>query len=237
MTAELSDRKRSNPPPNNSSTDNQSYFEREAYIARTPSDPRHLNPVFPKGARVICVGCGGGWEGEAAGTSRFVGVDIDEGARDFRLARNLKDEFYLASGEQLPFGDGEFTFYMARVSLMYMDIRKCFSEASRVLENDGHIWFTCHDFNHEWTHLRRSLGGFRLRDVIYRTYVILNGFLYHFFGVLIRYPLNRLRIESFQTKAGVRRGLLRAGFADVQFPRTKHGQFLVMARKRAPSAK
>jgi hypothetical protein len=48
MTEELSDRK-------NSSMDNQAYFEREAYIARTPTDPRHLNPIFPDGARVICV--------------------------------------------------------------------------------------------------------------------------------------------------------------------------------------
>ena len=168
MTEELSHRKRSNLRANNSSTDNQGYFEREAYIARTPTDPRHLNPIFPEGARVICVGCGGGWEGEAAGTRRFVGVDVDEGARDFRLTRNPNDEFCLASGEQLPFGDGEFTFYMARVCIMYMDMRKCFSEAYRVLANDGQMWFTCHDFNHVWTHLRRSLGAFRLKDVIYR---------------------------------------------------------------------
>ena len=237
MTEELSDRKRSNLRANNSSTDNQAYFEREAYIARTPTDPRHLNPVFPQGARVICVGCGGGWEGEAAGTSRFVGVDIDEGARDFRLARNPNDEFCLASGEQLPFGDGEFTFYMARVCIMYMDMRKCFSEAYRVLANDGLMWFTCHDFNHVWTHLRRSLGAFRLKDAIYRTYIILNGLLYHFFGTLIHFPLHRLRIESFQTREGIRRGLLVAGFSEIQFLKTEHGQFLVTARKQAPSAK
>ena len=236
MPAELSGRMPLNLGEDISSAGGYSYFEQEAYIARTPSDPRHLNPVFPEGARVISVGCGGGWEGETVGTSRFVGVDIDEKARDFRIARNPIAEFRLANGEQLPFADGEFTFYMARVSIMYMDIRKCFSEAYRVLANDGHIWFTCHDFNHVWAHLRWSLSALRLKDVIYRTYVILNGLLYHSLGVLIHFPLRRSRIESFQTREGIRRGLLLAGFSDVQFPETQHGQFLVTARKQARSA-
>ena len=217
----------------NISTTAREYFEGEAYISRTPSDPRHLSPVFPEGAKVICVGCGGGWEGEAIGTSRFVGVDIDAEARDFRLERNPDDEFRLASGEKLPFGDKEFTFYMARVCIMYMDIRKVFTEAHRVLDCDGQIWLTCHDFAHEWAHLRQSLTKFQLKATIFRTYVILNGLLYHFFGSLVRFPLNRKRIESFQTKTGMRRGLLLAGFSDIQFPSTQHGHFLVTARKRA----
>ena len=208
------------------------YFEREASIARTPSDPRHLNPVIPDGARVVCVGCGGGWDGEAVGASRFVGVDIDEDARAFRLERNPNDDFRLASGENLPFEDGEFTFYLARVCVMYMDMRRFFAEASRVLATDGQLWFTCHDFEHEWTHMRRSVRAFRWKDVVYRSYIILNGILYHWFGVLVHFPFKRSRIESFQTRKGMRRGLLLAGFTDVQFPKTEHGQFLVTARKR-----
>ena len=211
------------------------YFEGEAYVARTPGDPRHLNPVFPEGAKVICVGCGGGWEGEAIGTSRFVGVDVDEEARAFRLERNPNDEFYLASGEKLPFKNEEFTFYMARVCIMYMDMQKVFHEAYRVLATDGYIWFTCHNFEHEWTHLRRSLRSLQLKDVVYRSYVILNGSLYHFFGTLIRFPLKRSRIESFQSKTGMLRGLRLAGFSDVQVQEKGHGLFLVTARKRAES--
>jgi ubiquinone/menaquinone biosynthesis C-methylase UbiE len=216
----------------NISESKRRYLEGEAAIARDPGDSGHLNPVFPHGAKVICVGCGGGWEGEAIGTSRFVAVDIDEEARDFRLERNPDDEFLLAGGEKLPVGDEEFTFYMARGCCMYMDLKKFFSEAYRVLSDNGDMWFTCHDFDHECTHLRQSIGSFRIKDTVYRSYVILNGFLYHFFGALFRFPLNRSRIESFQTKAGVRRGLLRAGFSDIQFPKTKPGVFLVTARKR-----
>lgn len=231
MGAERFSSKSSNAKSHISATARE-YFEREAYVARTPDDPRHLNPVFPEGAKVICVGCGGGWEGEANGTSRFVGVDVDEEAQAFRLERNPNDEFYLASGEKLPFKNDEFTFYMARVCIMYMDMQKVFHEAYRVLAADGYIWFTCHNFDHEWTHLRRSLRSLQFKDVLYRTYVILNGSLYHYFGTLIRFPLKRSRIESFQTKAGMFRGLRRAGFSDVQVQEKGHGLFLVTARKR-----
>lgn len=230
MVAEQPDRSTSSAKAN-ISTKARKYFEGEAYVARTPSDPRHVNPVFPEGATVICVGCGGGWEGEDVGTSRFVGVDVDPEARDFRLERNPNAEFRLASGEKLPFDDEEFTFYMARVCVMYMDVRMVFSEAYRVLATDGYIWFTCHDFNHEWSHLRRSLSRLLFKDVVYRTYVIVNGLLYHFFGALLHFPFKWSRIEFFQTRAGIRRGLLHAGFSDIQFPKTEHGQFLVTARK------
>jgi hypothetical protein len=71
-----------------------------------------------------------------------------------------------------------------------------------------------------------------LKDVIYRTYVILNGLLYHLFGTLVHFPLKRWRVESFQTESGMRRGLLRAGFSEIHFPKSKPGLFLVTARKR-----
>ena len=210
-------------------------YDNEARTARNPDAPGHLNPAFPSGAKVVNVGCGGGWEGEAAGTSRFAGVDINAEAGAYRRARNDAAEFYLARGEQLPFRDGEFTFYMARVSLMYMDLRRSLPEANRVLANGGHLWITCHDFAHVWAHLRRSLRAGHVKDVIYRSYVIANGLLYHCTGQLLRFPADRSRIESFQTRAGIRRGLHRAGFRDVQFPQTRHGHFLVTARKRLPA--
>jgi ubiquinone/menaquinone biosynthesis C-methylase UbiE len=210
-------------------------YEAEARTARNASAPGHLNPLFPPGAKVISVGCGGGWEGEAAGTSRFVGVDINAQAREYRRARGYNIEFSLGNGERLPFRDAEFTFYMARVSLMYMDLRKAFAEAYRVLADGGQIWFTCHDLSDPWDHLRESVLALRFKDVVYRSYVILNGILYHLSGRLCRFPLNLRRIESFQTRAGIRRGLLRAGFRDVEFPETRHGHFLVTARKPAMS--
>ncbi|MEO7360004.1 MAG: class I SAM-dependent methyltransferase, partial [Gemmatimonadaceae bacterium] len=191
----------------------------------------HINPDFPPGARVVSIGCGGGWEGEAGKAARFVGLDIDEDARDFRLERNPNDEIRIGSGENLPFADAEFTFYMARVSIMYMNVNTVLREAHRVLAPGGQLWLTGHDFGHVSSHLAQSIKHLRVRDAVFRSYVILNGLVYHTLGATFRFPLKRNRLESFQTKGGLRRGLERAGFVDVQFPVTARGLLLVTARK------
>jgi hypothetical protein len=65
-----------------------------------------------------------------------------------------------------------------------------------------------------------------VKDVIFRSYVIFNGLLFHYSGAMMRFPFNRRRVESFQTKGGLRRALARQGFTDIEFfvdaPRT-HG--------------
>ncbi|MGV3710454.1 MAG: class I SAM-dependent methyltransferase [Gemmatimonas sp.] len=207
------------------------YFENEARLASDPSDRRHINPDFPEGASVVSIGCGGGWAGEAGRAARFVGVDIDEDAREFRLERNPNDEIHIGSGENLPFADGEFTFYMARVSIMYMDLNKAIGEAYRVLAKGGQVWITGHDLDHVTSHLGESVRAGRIKDIIFRSYVLLNGLAFHTIGQTFRFPLKRSRIESFQTKGGLRRGLQRAGFVDIDFPVTEQGLLLVTARK------
>jgi ubiquinone/menaquinone biosynthesis C-methylase UbiE len=207
------------------------YFESEARLARDPRDRRRMNPDFPPGATVVSIGCGGGWAGEAGRAARYVGVDIDEDAREFRLERNPNDEIHIGSGENLPFADAEFTFYMARVSIMYMDINRALAEASRVLASGGQVWITWHDAAHVFQHLGRSIRAGRLKDIVYRGYVLLNGLAFHTLGHTFRFPLKRSRIESFQTQEGLRRALHRAGFADIEFPATQRGVQLVTARK------
>lgn len=207
------------------------YYEQEERLANRPGDSGHLNPSFPPGAHVVSVGCGGGWAGEAGNAARFVGVDIDEDAREFRLERNPADEIQIASGEELPFSDEEFTFYMARVSIMYMDINKALAEAHRVLASGGLIWVTGHDFKHVAQHWWQSARHLRAKDLVFRSYVLVNGMACHLFGRTFRYPLKKSRTESFQTKRSLRRGLVNAGFKDVQFPPVAKGLLLVTAKK------
>jgi ubiquinone/menaquinone biosynthesis C-methylase UbiE len=177
------------------------------------------------------VGCGGGWDGESLGTSRFAGVDVNPEAIAYRRERDLDNECYVARGEELPFADESFTFCTARVSVMYMHMPAFFREAHRVLTSDGVLWFTCHDFAHTASHALRSVRHGAFKDVLFRGYVTLNGLLFHLTGRHMHSSsLTRLN-ESFQTKSGLRRALVRAGFVDVRFPRTMHGQFLVIARK------
>lgn len=205
------------------------YFEEEARVAGSPNNDSNLNPVFPKGAAVVSIGCGGGWVGEKGDAARFVGVDIDPDAREFRLERDPEDGMQVASGEALPFADGEFRFYMARVSLMYMNVDRALAEAHRVLAPGGQLWITAHDFNSVWSHFKRSVKAFRIKDIVYRSYVIANGVGYHLFGKVFPFPLKRSRMESFQTRGGLRRGLERAGFVNVEFPPSKNGMLLVTA--------
>ncbi|MEP6835977.1 MAG: methyltransferase domain-containing protein [Gemmatimonas sp.] len=207
------------------------YFEEEARLAALPGHPRHINPEFPRGARVVSIGCGGGWSGEAGQAARFVGVDIDEDAREFRLERNPSDEIHIGSGDDLPFKDGEFTFYMARVSIMYMDVNRAMAEAFRVLAPGGQVWITGHDFDHVWSHWTESVRRVQLKDIVFRSYVLLNGWAFHLLGSTFRFPLKRSRLESFQTQGGLRRGLERAGFVDIQFPVAEQQILLVTAKK------
>lgn len=212
------------------------YYEGEAHAARTPGHPAHLNPPIPEGARVLCMGCGGGWEGEAQGARRFVGVDIDEEAGLYRRLRGAKTEFRLARGESLPFQDGEFDYYVARVSLMYTNIPRALAEARRVLVRGSGLWITCHSFAHEWRHFVGNVRAGALRAAVYRAYVLLNGAYFHCTGRTVAFPLNRRRVESFQTRTGMRRALLRAGFDGLAFSRTGRGHMLVTAQA-APVAR
>jgi hypothetical protein len=51
----------------------------------------------------------------------------------------------------------------------------------------------------------------RIKDVIFSTYILANGLLFHWTGRQIRFPLNRRRCESFQTVLGMRRALRMRG--------------------------
>jgi SAM-dependent methyltransferase len=213
------------------SPESRAYFDAERRISLDPDDPRHILPVFPPNAAVLCVGCGGGWDGESVGTRRFVGVDINPEAIAYRHERDPANECYVARGEALPLEDESFSFCMARVSVMYMHMPAFFREAHRVLESDGVLWFTCHRFAHTASHALRSVRHGAVKDVLFRGYVALNGLLFHLTGRHMHSSSVPRLNESFQTKTGLRRALARAGFVDVQFPRTRHGQFLVTARK------
>src|SRR5213596_1889306 len=82
--------------------------------------------AVPNDARVLDVGCGSGWAtrllAERAENGRVVGIDIsDEMIDTAREAsagfRNV--EFRVASAEQLPFEDSEFTHAFSMESLYY----------------------------------------------------------------------------------------------------------------------
>lgn len=96
-------------------------------------------------ARVLDVGCGSGWAArmmaEKARAGRVIGIDVSD--EMIRLATeesanypNL--EFRVASAEQLPFNNAEFTDVFSMESLYYYaDIEAAVTEIRRVLQPGG----------------------------------------------------------------------------------------------------
>lgn len=99
----------------------------------------------PDDARVLDVGCGSGWAtrllAEYAVNGRVTGIDISD--EMIRVARESSHsfrnaEFQLASAEQLPFTDGEFTHAFSMESLYYYaNMPAALKEIHRVLQPGG----------------------------------------------------------------------------------------------------
>jgi ubiquinone/menaquinone biosynthesis C-methylase UbiE len=187
-------------------------------------------PDLPEQFRsILDVGCGAGQtllSCDLQPGTLVCGIDIDEQA--LRYGKQLSNEinFAHASGEDLPFADQTFEVVISRVAIPYMHIPRALSEIARVLKPGGQVWFTLHSSALARRWLWKAVRKGNWKGVLYFSYVLANGWLLHWFGQQIRFPLNRTRCESFQTETSIRRALEQAGFAQVQ---TNHSpQFFVV---------
>ena len=117
----------------------------------------------PADARVLDVGCGSGWAtrllAESAVNGRVTGIDISD--EMIAMARETsrsfgKVEFQVASAENLPFANGEFTHAFSMESLYYYaNIPAALKEIHRVLQPGG-LFVTVIDLyeenkpSHQW---------------------------------------------------------------------------------------
>ena len=173
--------------------------------------------VVPGSARILDLGCGDGATLRALHSPRgtfAVGVDLSSEGLKTAKALTPYAHFVCARGEQLPFRDECFDSVICGVALPYMDISRTLAEVRRVLKPSGGLWASLHSFRMVRKHWLRSLRAMDWRDLVCRTYVLLNGVVFHFMGRVFRLPLRPDRCESFQTRRGMRIALRRAGFTE-----------------------
>lgn len=219
-----------------SHSQNIEYHLRELQIARDPTSTHYIIPdIGDRDKYILDIGCGIGQtllvlsEREERHDRRLVGVDIDQECLQYGREKFDNIEFALADAEKLPFDDSAFDFVISRVALPLTALRESLPEIGRVVADGGHIWLTLHPISMTIKHLWHSLSHIRVKDAVFRLYVLTNGATLHWFGKEFRFPING-RCESFQTRRGMRRLLERDGFTDISFQLTE-SLFVCTAQK------
>ena len=213
--------------------ESQGYHLKELDIALSQDNPHRIMPAIPERSHLVLdVGCGAGQTliaSETKSGSIACGVDCDLEA--LRLGKKLDGNihFVCALGEELPFKKDCFDFAICRVSLPYMDIPISLSEMGRVTKSGGRVWLVLHPFSMVLRRLFQKVKSLDVRDSLYTIYVLTNGLLLHLQGKQCRFPFNRKRCESFQTRRSITRQLRCAGFDNVEIERGRF--FIVMAEK------
>jgi len=202
------------------------YREFALKVALDPRHELHLLPkVPPKVRRVLDVGCHAGHILEALhlpDDCEVFGCDVNSEALELARQYLPRATFVPGRAEALPFEDSSFDFVFSRGVVTVVDIPKALQQFNRVLKPGARLWISLH----RWKDCRFAMrDASPLRAVPFSAYVALNSALFHYTGKLVRYPLNRSRITSFQTEHGMRRELENAGFGSITF---SSGTYLVV---------
>ena len=188
-----------------------SHFARPELLPCPWSDRRSCSGddmLAGQALRELNVGCAGLQALDRIGLN----IDFDE----LRRSRAAVPDAVLICGkaEALPIADNALRCVYSTVTLPYTNIPQALREIWRVLAPGG----TAHLRFHDWWMWRertwRSLRRGNWKDVTFQAYTLLNSqFLW--FGTVMRFPLRRSRLESYQSPELVRHLLQRAGFGDV----------------------
>lgn len=208
------------------------YHLRELKVTQDPSHAAHILPDITEDDRAILdIGCGVGQTmvGMELGEERLlVGVDIDHDPLAYGHKTYGNILYSKCTAEALPLTDETFDLVFARVAVPYTNVPYTAREMFRVLKPGGRIWITLHPVQMTGRQLMQSVKQFKLKDIVFRTYVLLNGLSLHLFGKLFPFPTNG-QYESCQSNKAIKSLLVNAGFENVTIDRQRH--FLVTAHK------
>lgn len=182
--------------------DTLKYHLSELEIAKDHENSSRVMPVIlPTDKVIMDLGCGIGQTFIALEcTDRTcVGIDIDEEVIEYgRKHFGDKIDFYLADAANIPYPSGSVDFLISRVAIPYTNIPIVIKEIKRLLTDEGRIWITLHSKKMVWGWLKRSIRSLSFKDIIHKSYVLLNGYLFKYFGIVI--PFIKGGYESWQDK-------------------------------------
>lgn len=205
------------------------YREAALKSSTDPSHPLYLLPKVPAGVRrILDVGCHAGHILEALRLPedcQAFGCDVNVDALEFARKCLPQATFVHARAEELPYEDSYFDFVFARGAVLHFEIPRALRELNRVLEPGGKLWISLHRWKDIRSILKGTLKAHPIKTSLFGAYAAINSVFFHCTGKLIRYPLNRSRIITFQTEKRMRRELQKAGFEAIQVLDSK---FLVM---------
>lgn len=190
------------------------YHLQELEIAKNPSDPRNVLPeVLSTDQAILDIGCGIGQTLIALDCPdrRRIGIDIDAEAIEY-ARKNFPDlEVHVRESDILPVEDSVIDLVVMRVSLPYMNIPRTVAEVQRVLRPGGRVWVTVHSRRMATGFLTSAVRNRDFKNIIHKTYVMLNGYLFHFTGKLL--PFVNGRYESWQDTGRLKRYFESKGFS------------------------
>ena len=160
--------------------------------------------AFPRGTRVIDVGCGTGEQLQSLAAQGCVAVGVDVALPPEAAAQPRGVHLVLARAEHLPFRPGTFDGAVTKVVLPYTDETRAVREIGRVLRNGGTWKVTGHGLGYYLDYLLLS-PSFKRRVYALRT--IGNTVLYRMTGA--RWVLGD---SIYQSLACLTRHCAHAGF-------------------------
>lgn len=183
-------------------------------VQDTDHPDRQIPPLHVAGRDILDIGCGIGQTltaAELVGAQSLHGVDVNAEAIEYGQARFPHLQLKYAPAEALPYADGSFDAVFSRVAIPYTDIPRALAEARRVLRPGGQLWISLHGWAMERRNLRQARS---LKKALFRAYVWANSLWFNATGRTFRHPKHK-RTTCLQTRGGITRALLRAGFQDI----------------------
>lgn len=196
---------------------------------------RAINLELPRARRILDFGCGTGWVlAEAQGHNDTIRVGIDFSFEAVRTGKQQRNSINFVAGDglHLPFVPGSFDIVIGHVSMPYMNTFEALREIHRVLAPGGSMLLTFHSFTcvlqRFWISMRRG----NWKDVIFSTYIALNGALNHLSLPQVQAPWRHDLFETVNTPTGVAKSARESGFTMISIEQEPSRIFFVVTARK-----